>query len=154
MEGVLRTTGPSGWNIKYFKGLGISTATEFKEYFANKKIVDFVYTGQNSDNTIDKIFNKKRSDDRKTWLENYDKDAYLDTNHPTVQYEDFINKEMIHFSTYDCARSIPNMVDGLKISLRKILYSAFKRRLNSEIKVAQFSDMFLNIVRIITVKQV
>jgi DNA topoisomerase-2 len=131
--------GPSGWNIKYFKGLGTSTATEFKDYFANKKIVDFVHTGQNSDNIIDKIFNKKRADDRKMWLENYDKDSYLDTNHPTVQYEDFINKEMIHFSTYDCARSIPNMVDGLKISLRKILYSAFKRRLTSEIKVAQFS---------------
>ena len=131
--------GPSGWNIKYFKGLGTSTATEFKDYFANKKIVDFVHTGQTSDNIIDKIFNKKRSDDRKVWLENYDKDSYLDTNHPTVQYEDFINKEMIHFSTYDCARSIPNMVDGLKISLRKILYSAFKRRLTSEIKVAQFS---------------
>jgi DNA topoisomerase-2 len=31
------------------------------------------------------------------------------------------------------------MVDGLKISLRKILYSAFKRRLTTEIKVAQFS---------------
>jgi len=31
------------------------------------------------------------------------------------------------------------MVDGLKISLRKILYSAFKRKLHSEIKVAQFS---------------
>jgi DNA topoisomerase-2 len=31
------------------------------------------------------------------------------------------------------------MVDGLKISLRKILYSAFKRKLTSEIKVAQFS---------------
>lgn len=46
---------------------------------------------------------------------------------------------MIHFSTYDCARSIPNMVDGLKISLRKILFAAFKRRLTSEIKVAQFS---------------
>jgi DNA topoisomerase-2 len=31
------------------------------------------------------------------------------------------------------------MVDGLKISLRKILFSAFKRKLTSEIKVAQFS---------------
>jgi DNA topoisomerase-2 len=31
------------------------------------------------------------------------------------------------------------MIDGLKISLRKILYSAFKRKLTSEIKVAQFS---------------
>ena len=130
--------GTTGWTIKYFKGLGTSTSSEFKEYFANKKMVDFVYTGQ-SDDTIDKIFNKKRTDDRKVWLENYDKHSYLDTSHKTVQYEDFINKEMIHFSTYDCARSIPNMVDGLKISLRKILYSAFKRKLTSEIKVAQFS---------------
>jgi DNA topoisomerase-2 len=131
--------GPTGWTIKYFKGLGTSTSAEFKEYFANKKIVDFVYTGQTSDDTIDKVFNKERPDDRKTWLENYDKNAYLDTNRPNVQYEEFINKEMIHFSTYDCARSIPNMVDGLKTSLRKILFSAFKRKLTSEIKVAQFS---------------
>ena len=132
-------TGPSGWNIKYFKGLGTSTSAEFKNYFANKKIVDFVYSGKNSDDTIDKIFNKKRADDRKQWLEAYDKEAYLNTSNSTVQYEQFINNEMIHFSTYDCARSIPNMVDGLKISLRKILFSAFKRKLTSEIKVAQFS---------------
>ena len=130
---------PTGWTIKYFKGLGTSTSAEFKEYFSNKKIVDFVYSGQQSDDTIDKIFNKKRADDRKMWLEQYDKDSYLDTSKPTVQYEEFINQEMIHFSTYDCARSIPNMVDGLKISLRKILFSAFKRKLTSEIKVAQFS---------------
>jgi DNA topoisomerase-2 len=128
-----------GWNIKYFKGLGTSTSAEFKEYFANKKIVDFVYNGQSSDDNIDKIFNKKRADDRKTWLENYEKTAYLDTSNPQVKYEDFMNKELIHFSTYDCARSIPNMMDGLKISLRKILFSAFKRKLTSEIKVAQFS---------------
>uniref|UniRef100_A0A6C0ETI3 DNA topoisomerase (ATP-hydrolyzing) n=1 Tax=viral metagenome TaxID=1070528 RepID=A0A6C0ETI3_9ZZZZ len=127
------------WNIKYFKGLGTSTSAEFKEYFANKKIVDFVYNGQTSDDNIDKIFNKKRADDRKTWLENYEKTAYLDTSNPQVKYEDFMNKELIHFSTYDCARSIPNMMDGLKISLRKIVFSAFKRKLTSEIKVAQFS---------------
>jgi len=131
--------GHQGWTIKYFKGLGTSTSAEFKEYFANKKIVDFVHNGKLSDDSIDKIFNKKRADDRKTWLENYDKAAYLDTSHKDVKYEDFINRELIHFSTYDCARSIPCMVDGLKISLRKILYAAFKRKLTSEIKVAQFS---------------
>ena len=135
----LGENGTNGWTIKYFKGLGTSTSSEFKEYFANKKVVDFVYAGPNSDDTIDKIFNKKRADDRKAWLENYDKSAYLDTNQLSIQYEQFINNEMIHFSTYDCARSIPNMVDGLKISLRKILFSAFKRKLTSEIKVAQFS---------------
>ena len=135
----LGENGTQGWTIKYFKGLGTSTSSEFKEYFANKKIVDFVHSGKDSDDCIDKVFNKKRPDDRKTWLENYDKSAYLDTSSDKVNYEQFMNREMIHFSTYDCARSIPNMVDGLKISLRKILFSAFKRKLTSEIKVAQFS---------------
>ena len=130
--------GTNGWTIKYFKGLGTSTSSEFKEYFANKKIVDFVHSEQ-SDDCIDKVFNKKRPDDRKLWLQNYDKTAYLNTSQPIVKYEEFIDQEMIHFSTYDCARSIPSMVDGLKISLRKILYAAFKRKLTSEIKVAQFS---------------
>lgn len=135
----LGPNGTSGWTIKYFKGLGTSTSSEFKEYFANKKIVDFVYNGTSTDDSIDKIFNKKRTDDRKTWLGNYNKNAYLNTTRPSVHYEEFIDNELIHFSTYDCARSIPNMTDGLKISLRKILFSAFKRKLTSEIKVAQFS---------------
>ena len=135
----LGDAGSSGWTIKYFKGLGTSTSAEFKEYFANKKIVNFVHTGKDSDDIIDKVFNKKRPDDRKVWLENYNKSAYLDTSSSQVNYEQFVDNELIHFSTYDCARSIPNMVDGLKISLRKILFSAFKRRLTAEIKVAQFS---------------
>ena len=129
----------TGWTIKYFKGLGTSTSAEFKEYFANRKIVNFSYGGLTSDDGIDRIFNKKRADDRKTWLENYDKTAFVDTSRSSVSYEDFMNRDLIHFSTYDCARSIPNMVDGLKISQRKILYCAFKRKLTTEVKVAQFS---------------
>jgi DNA topoisomerase-2 len=85
------------------------------------------------------VFNKKRPEDRKVWLENYDKTAFLDTMREKVSYEDFFKQEMVHFSVYDNERSIPNMVDGLKTSLRKILYCAFKRRLTTEIKVAQFS---------------
>ena len=131
--------GPKGWTLKYFKGLGTSTAVEFKEYFAHKKIVGFTHTGKVSDDSVDKVFNKKRPDDRKVWLENYDKQAYLDTSKPEVSFEEFFDKEMIHFSTYDCARSIPNMVDGLKTSQRKVLYSAFKRNMTKEVKVAQFS---------------
>ena len=162
------TTGK--WVIKYFKGLGTSTAKEFKEYFANQKVVQFVYsppppppplttttatterpiaeivgsgsgngTGSPSDVAIDKVFNKKKADERKVWLEAYDGDRFLDTSQDKVRYEDFIDKELIHFSKYDCARSIACVVDGLKTSQRKILFSAFKRRLVSEIKVAQFS---------------
>ena len=130
---------PKGWNIKYYKGLGTSTGKEFREYFEKKKIVGFDHGGKETDNTIDMVFNKKRADDRKTWLGNYERDSYLDTNKETVSYDEFINKELIHFSKYDCDRSIPNLMDGLKISLRKILFASFKKNLTSEIKVAQFS---------------
>jgi DNA topoisomerase-2 len=140
-EGTAETpaANTTGWNVKYYKGLGTSTGKEFKEYFEHKKIVDFVHSGDVCNDAIDMVFNKKRADDRKTWLSTYSRDRYLDTLQPSVTYEKFIHDEMIHFSKYDCDRSIPNGMDGLKISLRKILFSAFKKNLKTEIKVAQFS---------------
>ena len=127
-----------GWKIKYYKGLGTSTGKEFREYFENKKIVGFTMS-EKSDDTIDMVFNKKRADDRKDWLKLYDRSSFIDTSKQMITYEEFIHRELIHFSKYDCDRSIPNLMDGLKISLRKILYSAFKKNLTTEIKVAQFS---------------
>jgi DNA topoisomerase-2 len=132
--------GTKGWTIKYYKGLGTSTKTEFREYFEEKKFVGFEHTGSTSDDAIDMVFNKKRADDRKNWLETvYDRNSFANTSKQMIPYEEFINKELIHFSKYDCDRSIPNLIDGLKISLRKILFCAFKKHLTSEIKVAQFS---------------
>jgi DNA topoisomerase-2 len=121
--------------IKNFKG---TIFIDFREYFEKKKIVGFQHS-EKSDNAIDMVFNKKRADDRKDWLKLYNRESYIDTSKINISYEEFIDKELIHFSKYDCDRSIPNLMDGLKISLRKILFSAFKKNLNTEIKVAQFS---------------
>lgn len=126
------------YTIKYYKGLGTSTSKEFKEYFENKKLVYFTNTEKCID-SIDMVFNKKRSNDRKNWLSDYDRNCYLNTSKSEVSYHEFINNDLIHFSKYDNERSIPNITDGLKISLRKILYSAFKKNLKNEIKVAQFT---------------
>jgi len=128
-----------GWKIKYYKGLGTSTSKEFKEYFANKKEVCFKWQGNICDDALDLVFNKRRADDRKKWLGNYDKSCVLNPETAEISYGDFVNKEMIHFSKYDCERSIPNLMDGLKISTRKIMFAAFKRNLVREIKVAQFA---------------
>ena len=128
-----------GWVIKYFKGLGTSTAKEFKQYFSDKKVITFKYAGGDCDNALDRVFNKKRADDRKDWLRSYDKDDILDTKSGSISYRDFADREMIHFSKYDCDRSIPNLMDGSKISTRKILYACFKRNLTKEIKVAQLA---------------
>lgn len=129
----------SKWSIKYYKGLGTSKGTEFREYFQDKKMVCLEYKGKESDDAIDLVFSKNKIEERKDWLSNYDKNARLNIDDTKITYNDFIHKEMIHFSKYDCERSIPNMVDGLKTSQRKILYSAFKRNLTKEIKVAQFA---------------
>ena len=63
----------------------------------------------------------------------------MDHNVKRLSYEDFINKELIHFSIADNLRSIPSVVDGLKPGQRKILFACFKRKLKNEIKVAQLS---------------
>jgi len=128
-----------GWKIKYYKGLGTSTGKEFREYFEKKKFVTFAHSGKPCDDAIDMVFNKKRADDRKDWLEDYDRGSYLDTSKDCVAYKGFIDDELKHFSKYDCDRSIPNLMDGQKTSQRKILYAAFKKGLTTEIKVAQFS---------------
>lgn len=66
------------------------------------------------------VFRKDRVSDRKDWLTNTSKDDYLDYREVSevgcVTYSDFINKEYIHFSNYDNERSIPHVMDGLKVS--------------------------------------
>lgn len=133
-----KKTSTGNWHTKYYKGLGTSTSKEFKEYFKDLKIVSFYEKDGECKDRIDMVFHKDRADDRKIWLENYDKNNVLDTKLDKISYNDFIQREMIHYSKYDNERSIPNVVDGLKTSQRKILFSAFKRNLKDEIKVAQF----------------
>jgi len=132
-----KTEASKGFKIKYYKGLGTSTRDEAKDYFTKPQGVQFDFT-QGSDEAIDLAFNKKRADDRKTWLQGYDKSVLIPTG-PKLPYTDFIHKDLIHFSNYNLERAIPSVMDGLKVSQRKILYAAFKRNLTSEIRVAQFA---------------
>lgn len=127
------------WKIKYYKGLGTSSDQEAKEYFKNMKKITYKYN-ENSDEKIDLAFNKKRADDRKLWLQNYDKNNVLDYTKNIVEYDTFINKEFIHYSNRDLERSINHICDGLKESTRKILFACIKRKLyTNEIKVAQLA---------------
>lgn len=132
----------SSWTIKYYKGLGTSTAKEAKEYFSQLDThrVDFepMPPGVSSD-LIDMAFSKKRVEDRKTWLRALQPNTYIDYSASLLTYSDFINRELILFSLADNQRSIPCVVDGLKPSQRKVLFACFKRKLRREIKVAQLA---------------
>ena len=88
-----KTTQMTGkWNIKYYKGLGTSTSKEFKEYFKEKRYVQFEHS-EACDNSIDMVFNKKRADDRKEWLGNYDRNLTLNTNENVISFNEFIHKK-------------------------------------------------------------
>jgi len=142
-EAWQRTQTPAdlrGWKSKYYKGLGTSTAVEAREYFANMNTVEYVWD-EVSDNSIDLAFNKKRADDRKTWLSSYDRGRHLPVKAggAKVNYSRFVHDELIHFSSADNIRSLPHVMDGLKPSQRKIFWSALKRNLTSEIRVAQLA---------------
>jgi hypothetical protein len=133
------------WNVKYYKGLGTSTPGEAKEYFAafDNHYRPFYWGSESDGELLDMVFDSKRASDRRNWiLDEYDESVNLSVDPSDgnrVSYEDFVNKEMIHFSQADNIRSIPSLIDGLKPSQRKVLYACFKRNLKSEIKVAQLT---------------
>ena len=135
----LDTLSDNGWTTKYYKGLGTSTAAEAREYFKEMKRITYKCESDDSRAAIDLAFNKKRADDRKTWLGGYNRHNILDYAETEVTYQDFVNKELIHFSNYDIERSIPNICDGLKTSQRKIMFCCFKRNITKEMRVSQLS---------------
>ena len=148
------------WKTKYYKGLGTSTSTEAKEYFheIEDKLIKYFYQSaieaikqesenenelllsEDDDDAITLAFDKSRSDDRKQWLLNYDKNNILTYEQKDISYHQFVHKDLIHFSNDDTCRSIPSIMDGFKPSQRKIFYGASLRGLDKgEVKVAQLA---------------
>lgn len=136
-----RVNNLKGWKVKYYKGLGTSDEKEAKEYFSNINIhkIDFRYQDSSDDTAVDLAFNKKKADDRKEWLANFNPNTFVDHKIKVLRYYDFIHKELIQFSVANNQRAIPNMCDGLKTGQRKILFACFKKKLVKELKVAQLS---------------
>lgn len=131
------TPGYKQWTVKYYKGLGTSSAVEAREYFksfSHHKVV-YSYTPEQATD-LELAFKKTLTHERKRWIGNA-KDAPDSTN--KVSVSDFIHHDLIWFSVSDNVRSIPNVMDGLKPSQRKVLYACRKRTSNSEIKVSQLS---------------
>lgn len=135
-----KNNNPPNIRVKYYKGLGTSTASEAKEIF--KKFNENIITYQSSSikNTKDSMllaFEKKKADDRKEWLKKFSITENLEETGTNVTFNNFINKILVQFSLADVSRSIPSVIDGLKPSQRKILYTLLTKNYKEEIKVSQ-----------------
>ncbi len=136
----------NNFKFKYYKGLGTSNSTEAKEYFKNltKNRVMYTYDKKTDNSRLELAFDKKNADNRKDWISQsivkLKSGSNIDYNIKKVSISNFIDNELVMFSIYDCVRSLPNIIDGLKPSQRKVLYGSIKKNINTkskEIKVAQ-----------------
>jgi DNA gyrase/topoisomerase IV subunit B len=131
-----------GWNAKYYKGLGTSSAAEARECFdgINNKLVKYTVKTPEDDESIDLAFNKDRPDDRKVWIKtSTEKNLFLDNTLRKVPIKQFFDEEFVQFSIADNVRSIPNIMDGLKPSQRKVLFVCLKNNIKKETKVIELT---------------
>lgn len=134
-----KTNNVSKYEVMYLKGLASSESYDAEIYFSNisKYVKPLVYTGRDTNEILDIVFNKKRSDERKRWLEGYDPNATIDFDKvDSITIPDFINNLFIHFSMYDNIRSMPDAIDGFKPSQRKALYGMLKKKYTSPTKLS------------------
>jgi len=133
--------GNKSFTVKWRKGLGSSKNSEVKKSFG-KRMHQFVADTHADDNMI-KAFDKKFADQRKDWLAQFEQDEEKVSAVKTVEpmpISTFIDQKFILFSIEDCQRSLPNVMDGLKESQRKVLFACMKKKLwTNSMKVAQLA---------------
>jgi DNA topoisomerase-2 len=134
-----QTDDAAAWSVKYYKGLGTSTSKEARAYFENldRHVISFTDDPDRTD-ALSLAFSKKRANDRKRWVSEHDGSG-REYDIDSLCVSEFVNKDLINFSVADVVRSIPDCADGLKPSQRKVLFAAFKKKLDKDIKVAQFA---------------
>jgi len=127
---------------KSFSGLGTSTAKEAKEYFSNmdRHRIIFKYDSIKDDLAIQLAFNSALSDDRKDWIkwhtedvnqrreQNLPADYLYKKDTKQINFNDFINKELVLFSKSSTERAIPSIMVK-KSNNRKIFFFIFLFRM-------------------------
>lgn len=115
------------YTSKYIKGLATNEDDDIDRYFNNfdNHVININFD-ENSDKWLTLAFDKKYADNRKIWIEKFDSNNFLPrVPQKPILINDFINIELAEFGLEACIRSIPSIIDGLKPTQRKIIYSLF-----------------------------
>ncbi|AYV86035.1 MAG: topoisomerase IIA [Solivirus sp.] len=128
LEWKLATGNYSTWKHKYFKGLGSANSDLIREIYMQPITVQMIMDATTKE-SIELAFKKIDADSRKMWLANFFNAV---TYVPVERYQAlpisiFINHELINYSVETLSRALPEMMDGLKDSQRKILFTAMTK---------------------------
>lgn len=134
------------FTVKFIKGLATNEDSDIKNYFNHysDNCINIKFN-ESYKESLDLAFNGKRANDRKYWLATINPDTHLPRLKGTpISCDDFVNNDLVLYSMDSCVRSIPSLVDGLKPSQRKIIYTLFIKGQSSsrkQMKVFQLGGM-------------
>lgn len=132
--------------VKFIKGLATNEDDDIKEYFThyNDNCIPIEFDMEYTTN-MDLAFHKAFADKRKEWLTTITPETHLPrTKGQPITCTDFLNNDMVLFAMDSCIRAIPSVVDGLKPSQRKVLYTLFKMsgvKARTQMKVFQLGGL-------------
>lgn len=138
-----KITSMKNYSIEYYKGLGTSSNADIVNDMSDIIIAESVYDDKASE-SLKLAFDDDLADLRKIWIENYrSKNISIETQRK-MNLSDFINEEFVTFCIANVERSLPSLIDGLKPSQRKLLYSLLKNEHGykdiKKIKTAKFAS--------------
>lgn len=138
--------------IRYYKGLGSNTPKDSQEIFKDQKLITYYEPENDIEYYMDLGFNDKFSDNRKEWLTNYDPQSEIyemedgklvkkeiDVVEGNQSLTDFVDTKLILYHKRNLDRTLPNAIDGLKESQRKILYTCMEGKTKESVKVVQLA---------------
>lgn len=134
------------FTVKFIKGLATNEDDDIKQYFNNYKdnCIPIIFDDDYPAN-MDLAFHKMYADRRKKWLTTITPDTHLPRRKgEPITCTDFLNNDMVLFAMDSCIRAIPSVVDGLKPSQRKVLYTLFKMsgvKAKTQMKVFQLGGL-------------
>lgn len=113
-----------GWKLEYFKGLATSLDEHIEDDSKNPIIMRLNYD-EECKHYIELAFKKQNADNRKVWISDKNIEIVDFINTDSHNISSFINSQLINYSISTLSRAIPKLMDGLKVSQRKVLYAAF-----------------------------
>jgi DNA topoisomerase-2 len=131
------------YEVKYFKGLGTSTARDAKQCFSqlDKYLITIDCTGPDSMECLADFFDSTRVERRKALMSSIETFP-IDYKRTVISLQEYLMGEVLPFFHYDNERSIAHVVDGFKPAQRKLMWvlsTTYGERVTPNIKVAQLS---------------
>jgi DNA topoisomerase-2 len=114
--------------IRYIKGLGGNSSKEAKALFEpsefDRNLLRLYYVDATTDTALCDFFSDLPQHilARKRIIASYDSRAGLDLTEMRASVDDFLYKDLVHFSSYSVHRAIPSALDGCTPSRRKALF--------------------------------